>query len=573
MLIFVALCFVFITAIAAIVIDLAAARSDRAHNQVAADSAATAAADVLYDVGGDGACQAAVGYLTEMNDGQSITGVDCNQFPNNCLSTTAAVTQQASSGSRTFTLVHPVPDTHPLMGSGAIGATGQSVSPEDGLPCDRFAVRVDDTHTTFFGQVVGAGQVNTTIHAVAAAQFQPDEGRALNLLLLERHDCNVLSVSGGGGGRGGVMVSPAVDDITGVVRPGKITVDSDGTGSCTSKGVISADGTGAIIRADGVPGCPGELVTEGPGAGCGVLEVVAPGSPGCSMPACSSTGQVAPDPTRINEPLTRAMVDWRFNCKGSYPAALDIDRCPVSSLRPPHIDNLVGDVGSSGLPPGYQSYQAAGHPCNVSTASPTLIPAGNWVVDCRLWISTELRFQGGNIIFDDDVVLSGPSTLRFNTQNSNSFNWIDNTRYDITDHSGRATFVYLRNGTFSKGSQSHLELDQVMMYVSPTSAIAVGGGSGSLRWIAPTTGPFEDLALWSESATAHQFSGGSGLELEGVLFAPHGAFGYGGNGSQQQVSAQFISRTLSTAGGGILHIKPLASRAVLFPEVAATLIR
>ncbi|MDH3292817.1 MAG: hypothetical protein OER95_00680, partial [Acidimicrobiia bacterium] len=413
----------------------------------------------------------------------------------------------------------------------------------------------------------------TSIHAVALAKLNKDTARALNLLLLEKHDCEVLQVSGGGGGKGGIIVEKVIDDINGRVLDGRINVDSDGTGACASKGVISAVGGGAMIRADGNPGCPGELVVEGPGAGCGSLRVVAPGPPGCLMPACSSSGLVAPSPTQVNKPLTRAMIDWRFNCKRPYPASLDIDGCPNSNVRPPYVDNLVADVGSIGIPSGFRSYTAAGYPCDVKSGTPLTIPPDNWVVDCALRIADDVRFQGGNIIFDDNVIIQGQASLRINTSNSNSFSWMDNSPYDITDNSGRAAFVYLRDGTISKGSQAHVEFSKIMVYVSATASIDLGGGSGSLTWIAPTEGPFDDLALWSETTVEHKFGGGSSLALEGVLFAPYADFTYSGNGSQQQVAAQFVSRTLSTNGAGILVIQPLSSRSVLFPFITATLIR
>jgi hypothetical protein len=39
------------------------------------------------------------------------------------------------------------------------------------------------------------------------------------------------------------------------------------------------------------------------------------------------------------------------------------------------------------------------------------------------------------------------------------------------------------------------------------------------------------------------------------------------------VSAQFITKRLSTNGSGLLDIRPIASRAVAFPDDRGTLIR
>ena len=224
-----------LTAIAATVVDLAAARADRATNQIAADTAATAAANVLSDGGGNDACLAALGYLEEAT-GETISGLSCGSFPQDCTASTASVVATGTSGSMTFELVHPVPNTSALMSPGAIGATSQPIVSADGDPCDRFGVRIQEIHSAVFGHVVGTDQLTTSIHAVAMNGAGPDEGRIVNLLLLEREDCEVLSVSGGGGGKGGIIVGSFVDDETGEVHPGRISVDSDGSGSCQLQG-------------------------------------------------------------------------------------------------------------------------------------------------------------------------------------------------------------------------------------------------------------------------------------------------------------------------------------------------
>ena len=93
------------------------------------------------------------------------------------------------------------------------------------------------------------------------------------------------------------------------------------------------------------------------------------------------------------------------------------------------------------------------------------------------------------------------------------------------------------------------------------------GGTGTVAWTAPVGGPFDDLAMWSESAASHGFAGQASLELGGVFFAPWARIAYSGNGVQQQVEAQFISRTLSSSGQGLLVVRPAFNRSVLFPDV------
>ena len=566
----VAFMLVALAAVAATVVDLAAARADRSTNQIAADAAASAAADILADDGGDGACQAAVGYLEE-SVGESISGISCGSFAHSCTDSTPSTTTQGTTGSMTFELVHPVPDTNPLMSPGAIGAVSQPIVDGDGDPCDRFGVRIEDVHSTVFGHVIGSDQLTTSIHAVAMSGTVEANDKAINLLLLEREDCEVLTVSGGGGGQGGIIVSSSID-ASGNVVPGRIAVDSDASGDCTAKGVVNVDGSTGVIRADGEAGCADEL-PDAPGAGCGRLEIVAGGAGGCSAPACSSTGVVAPNPVTSTSPTTRAAIDWRYNCKASYPTDLDIAGCPAGGTTPAYIDTLVAAVGAASVPAGFNSYSDAGHPCTINNNETFEIPEGNWVVDCDLKIGEKLTFLGGNIIFDGDVTLSGQSALRINTDNNGSFPWIADSPFDIGDSSAAAAFVYLRDGEMSMGSQAELELDNVMAYVSDSSELDIGNGQGSVRWISPNIGPFEDLLLWSESNDDHKFAGGTSLELEGVLFAPHATFTYAGNSGHIEVAAQFIANKVSTNGAGLLELVPVAGRSVGFPESRGSLIR
>ena len=100
------------------------------------------------------------------------------------------------------------------------------------------------------------------------------------------------------------------------------------------------------------------------------------------------------------------------------------------------------------------------------------------------------------------------------------------------------------------------------------------GGTGTLVWSAPTVGPYDDLALWSDGAADHQFAGQASLVLEGVFFTPLARVVYRGIGAQDQVDAQFIARKLQSTGQGFLIVRPEYDRAVLFPDsLAIQLIR
>lgn len=562
-------------AVAAVVVDLAAARSDRADNQVTADAAAAAAAaEATAGTGQDG-CAAAVAYAEE-HLGATL-GVSCSTIPASCSASTPSATVSGTVGAITVEITHPVPDTSALMTSASMGATAQAVIGDDGDQCGRFGVRVSEQRATFFGGVVGVEEQTTSVHAVALAGQASGQTRAINLLLLEKTDCPAISMSGSGGGVGGIAVAAVLNPVTGTVEPGVLAVDSDASGSgCSGNGTIDVNGSNSVIQANGPTGCPGELVA-GTGQGCGEIQTVASGGPGCAMPACSSSGTVAPDPTKTNQRLTRAPIDWRYNCKSSYPSALGIDGCPYTGTNGPSIDQLVADIGGSGIPTGFSDYQAAGYPCNISGPPSTVVvvPEGNWYVGCNLSVNRTLTFTGGNVVFGGDVSVQSSATLNFNSAATATYSWSPPGPVDHREYSADAAYVYMQGGSFSKSGQGTVTFTGTMLYLSASSSISMGGGtSGSVDWSAPTEGPFEDLAMWSESGTSHGFAGQASLTLDGVFFAPVAEMRYSGNGIQQQVAAQFISETLAVSGRGQLIISPVFDRSILFPDVSyARLIR
>ena len=197
------------------------------------------------------------------------------------------------------------------------------------------------------------------------------------------------------------------------------------------------------------------------------------------------------------------------------------------------------------------------------------------MVDCDLVVKRQLIFEGGNIVMDGDVTLSSSGDLQINGANTSTYNWVPGAAVDHREHSGDAAYVYMRNGIFSKSGQASITLTNTMMYLSPTSGLSfLGGGSGSLLWAAPEEGPFEDLAMWSEGTSDHDFAGQSSLQLSGVFFAPVARITYAGNGAQQHVAAQFVSEKLAVSGNGLLVIEPTFDRAVTFPDpVRSELIR
>lgn len=546
---------------AAIAIDLGMLRNDRSDNQAAVDSAATAGILAYTEDGGVVACRHALGYLESVL-GRAASGIDCLAFPERCLPYTASVEETGTSGAFTVAIVHPVDDGDPLMVPGAIGADPVPLTAADGDRCERLAVSVTEVHETFFGGIIGVDELATRVHAVALDGTDRSPGRMVSVAVLERHGCESLTATGSGSA--GIRVG-AIDDGNGRSYPGWLAVDSDGAAHCGPKGVVDVSGANAWIRVDGPPGCPGEVGPVGSGQGCGRLEIVAAGTPGCALPACSSGGQLWPSPTQLDRPVTRAPGDHRWNCKAAYPAAYDIEGCFLAGFRPPYVDQLIAAVGPAGIPAGFSSYTSAGFPCTVDNATVVTVPPGNWVVDCALRVGGQLTFIAGNVVFDDDVTVGSNGELRINHANGNVYTWVAETNLIPDQSSSDAAWVYFRAGDLGKNGGGTIDFRSSMVYLAPGSELDVSGGTGAVGWTAPRVGPFADLALWSDSGADIRLGGQASLQMEGVFFAPLSSLSYIGNGSQTQTEGQYFVGELHVVGQGRLDIIPDSRRAVAVP--------
>lgn len=526
--------------VAAVALDLGALRDARAASQATVDAAASSAVIYLAEGNGVQACEAALAYAAlNARSTDELDGADCSAFPPTCDDSTTAVATSGTAGELTVTISYPVPDSSSYMDPGAIGAEPQTVVPADGDQCQRIAVAASVERGTFFGRVFGFNEQTTRLHAVARAVGGNDHDGTVALLLLERSKCDVLSA----GGNGGVRVDSVIDVETGEVLPGRIALDTDATASCGT--AITTSGSDATIVANGPPGCADELAGI-PGAGCGSIRVYGATGSGCLSPICSNGGVLAPAPTVLPQRITRAPIDHRFNCRATYPPSFDIDGCQDGD--PAYIDQLRANIEMSGTPVGWQRYTAAGYPCTV--LSDTVLPAGNWHVDCsKLSVHADLIFSGG-VVFDSDTSILSDGRLAVNT-----------VAPALTPNSDAAV-AFFRDGVVSKQGQGSLVLEHSLVYLNSGVSFKMAGGSGSLVWTAPLTGPFEDLALWSDSAEDFKLAGQANTHLEGVFFAPRAEVSYSGNGSQQQVSAQVISLKLRADGNGALTLKPIPSRSV-----------
>ena len=576
---------------AALAVDIGAIWADRSVDQKITDSASAAGAlEAVYGGTPRSACQVALDYVaTNAPEISSINDSDCTtKFTNG--SCDPAVEEKATftEGRFDITVIHPVANDHELMTSGIIGATAQPLHPDDGdKPCNRLAVEMTATRRSFFAQLLGFGQGRTTVHTVAKAS-QGDEEPPINLLVLNRHHCETISVSGSGG----IIVEAIIDKDpdTGVelgLVEGMIAADSDGTVGCSNRGVLHVASNSARMWAHGPTGCPMQFGTHSVGSwtagdGCGKIQVYASGTPGCdpypaNFPACTpggSSNKPKPDPTRLTKPFTREKVDHRFNCYGDYTwttmnpgvswatEALtstnwqDIEPC--TSGDPANIYNLIDNVKQTGTPSSslgtWQAWPASD--CNVGTGV-TINRSGNWLIDCNLKVQGDVTITDGNVVFGGRVDLNGGHLK------------IDNT-------SAKQGWAFFRGGELKNTSTGSLTLNYTMVYMAKTSSVNLTGSNGVIKWIAPEGGPFDDLALWSDSGAlgeAHTWAGQAGLEMEGVFFMPRALAEYRGGSSQQNTKAQWIADKLSAVGNSALVVAPADGRSVSFEGTGTALIR
>jgi hypothetical protein len=540
-----------IVTLAAIVVDLGSLRLARRSSQAAVDFAATAGASGLNpDEGGTAraACSRAWAYLLlNATDFSPAPADPCSAFPDSLeCGGASARTVSASAGLYTVRFVTPVPDGNPLM-------DGRSDSSIDGTPCERFGVQLTRVVPFAFGPVVGQTGGSTTVHAVARSGTGKSSTKLFALLILETEGCSALVTSGQASirvrgtatraGEIGVDTSATRGSNPLACKANQFAVDPSGTGNSSIIAEPSTDGS-----------VPGQLYE---------YALATPGAPFAYNPNDVALGILSPTPSRLDQPFTRSPVDWRYNCRqlGRDGIGGSADDCADYATSGPYIDNLdAAYAGGTSAPTGFATFPRAG----VATDScaqgpggpdPDLSP-GNWYVDCPSFdVKSQFTFEGGNVVFRGDVTVATGSRLTINANGAQD------------------AWVVIRLGDLDKDATGSLDLRHTFVYLK-NGHIALGAGSGSLRWDAPNGGNFEDLALWSESTDQELLGGQATLAVEGVFFTPNAnPFTFSGQAGQFQARAQFITRRLEATGQGTLVMTPDPNRSVLLEDASISLIR
>jgi len=548
---------------AALLVDLGQLRSTSRYEQLYADFAALAAGKQMAVGDAVSGCKDAIAYL-DSNDTRISPSINkttfCAALSNSCNNSSAEASPSTTVNGVTVSIHYPVPsseirDSH-WTGAGLNDGASQ---------CNRMRVLVNTRESGMFSRILGVRSSTTGKTATVRPTSTPGSPPAL--WLLDPTGCTPLNVTGGS------QVTVGTSTVQGV-----ITVDSDGSTCTGSQATIDVSGAGSSLQAIGPP--------SGTSSGGQInLNALTPGSSTCAIPACVTSevsgGLLAPQPQH-GDAVSREIMDWKYNCKTGYPTfhGVSINDCPYTSARGgtayPYIDNLSSAIGSSGSVSNFTKIGPGNSACN-----PTGVvnyPVGNYWVDCTKGNNgfnvnnATVTFAGGNVVFEDNVKVGTGGTLNLNTANTLNVAGLPSSCQPpqvqtpcTLQSSPNAAFVYFRGDqstSFSTSGTGMVNANHVFVY-GGTGAVAFSGAPPT--WTAPTEGPFQGLAYWTDmpstatnaELTSFVITGGSGASLSGVFFTPEAnPFKIAGGGNWGQQHAQFISFQLTVNGGGILSMSP-----------------
>lgn len=561
---------------AAVAIDLAALRYDMRADRLASDAASVAGASAIEPFSGSNAeegCDIAWRYvLINLEDeGTPTDEPNCETFDTACSPDDARIVT-GTAPPYTIEIVHPVPDDYEMPDGYPIMGT-QSVNEDvDGVACQRLGVRIQRQRDFTFAAGIGFDTGTTDVSSVGRIRPDVGEGDVVPLVVLEPHDCGALTADG----QGKVTVTHFEDS------PGVIAVDSDGSGACGASQPyiidVKANGNKRWIRALPVPGedgaqsailsyalwgdgthpehayNPDDLVT---GLDTGTVD---PSDPD------ESKYQLYPKPIRRSQPVTRSVIDHRYDCKLSYPLYLGIEMDPCTddegdNYIEQHHD-LYGEPAGS-PPPGLFTRWTdidADEDCQVGSDEEYDVTDNVWV-DCDDTLEINggtVRFDNVNAVFDGGLELKSDGVFEMNAG-------VDDDHWAF----------FREGGNITKVAQASILFKRTSVYLED-GFVDLVGGSGGLEWTAPTDEDyrFEDLALWSESSAAHELGGQAGNTLTGTFFTPYAdPFILKGQSGQLQTAAQFFTRKLEVDGFTEVLMEPDPTTSTLVPIRGVSLIR
>lgn len=604
--------------VTAMVLDFGLIRLDRQTNRLAADNAVMAglrSGDTLTgDMNTTGAVCGALGYLRANIPGLSTLpdGV-CSGAPPAKLckpsdpnGTKTTYTGSTVVGRRTFDvqIVSPY-----MLSSTSYPGDGQApLSTDLGQSgwngCDQLAVIVTQRNKPGLGSVATSGQM--TIQARSVGRVNLGTGKeAPALLLLDRTNCDVLTVNtSGGGNTSQIWVKGSLD------HGATIHADTDASQNCGVNHFVFTGGKLSGMVAYG----------SGDGKVAGSITSVAGTNPSIALSkirddnlnAYATSGPFGA-PGSHNEPsgrgiVTRFPVDYRY-LEGVRDAAAEAKT----------------STNNWGVPAGWKRLTDCS-PTATTNLTPaasgtvgSLLSTDNLVVDCSSY-NSDVALKAGQVYFTGSgvgkAIIPNATRVYIKGDTDKNTNAVSITGSDTFAIRGGTTgltacsdaeatvstkFVVLGGrlnlggGTFRACNTSVILLGGDPLgclpgaYPGPDTAPAptgspcstvnttgngqvMNGGGAVQDWTAPNyhsgavpdtdlgiwRSHLEDLALWSESGTGTgpanwQMAGGSGMHTVGVFMVPNAwPFTVTGGGLQDMVNAQYIAASFIVKGGAAL---------------------
>lgn len=456
--------------------------------------------------------------------------------------------------------------------------------------CDNLAVILTQSRKPGLGSLATSGDITTSIRSVGRVVTGNEGDAAVALLMLERHDCQALDVSG---------TNPRilVKGVEGV--PGMIHSDSLGDGAKCGPGtkVLNGNFLNGIVAESSVTGSP-----------------ILPGM--ITTRALSDVpGAVAANAT---DPIE--MVHGNPYPPGTPPAGRGLlTRLRVDNRYLLGVKARLADAGAAfartaaTVPPG--AGVVSGADCTNPTASQRT-ETGTLYVFCDAFTTKDVTFAAKTVVFMGEVKADGldlPNASTVYVKGVSATKGLQITSMRM-HHAGRSLGTPARCNEVDAATErarlvvgtgpveltnnsASLQLCDVTMILgggSATGCTPASGGTepvinscngsvkmtgGSLDWTAPNMvheaataldwREHEDLALWTETSGTHDVGGGGYMHLAGVFMLPNAfPFKLSGGGEQDILHSQYIARTLWAAGNGTLTMAPDARDVVTFPVLS-----
>lgn len=519
---------------AAIVLDIAALRQGRRADRAAADLGATAGVAELDRNDPSSfarACEHAWGYVlaNRTEAAGAITAPSCGSaFPatDTCTGTMAARTATGTLGGLTISISHPVPDSSPLMLAEAQGGDlPQTIEPaQDGSPCERLAVRIVRDRTFLFAQIAGAAGGTTDVHSVARALTTTSTTEVPAVVALDPTGCTTL------------LTDPAAGSLQvgSSTQAGLAIVDSDGSGCAAGEYVISAGapGDGADrIRAVSTTTTAGQLRSFAL-AGADFAAAYDPGA--------VADGRLRPQPEPALIRTTRRLIDDRYRC-ATCAGGSDV------------ITPYVADRSGPGAPAG--TTEIYGGACTIPSGPAQTLSTTHLYIDCDPFvIEGPVTFLGTSVTVAGSVVVTDSGCVAVNDTTCGA-SGVTNQDADL-----------FARGSVTKAVKGQVALPRTFLYAAGSISVGVDEdttvGNSVLFWTAPTTGSFEDLLFWTESAAAITLGEQKNTTLVGTFFAPNAAVTLNPrNGGGVTTPLQVVASRVRLTGAGTYRLQPTPDRA------------